>query len=479
MRIKMKFNTMKDPRFNKGIHDIKKTVMTVAEKRTIFDQIVGAETSAAKEINPYKIRGNIRSPWPVYSFGLWVTRHRVTSSIVAALLVIFVAGGGILNATGNSLPGDILYAFKTRFVEPTRLALANNPIAKARVQSDLAQTRLAEAETLAIDGKLSKSKVQEITTLLNEHTVALATSLRELKQAAPTAAEDISVGFQASMDAHAQVLDSIAADGSASSTASTTPNSPASDYTLATASANQTVASDSTIATLARASADEIGRDNIPPTIKAVALTKKVPPNPRGESTTPSTFSTMTAPTGTSNSSTGTVPPGYSTSQGAPAAPAPSASSSPSISPTPAMPASPSSTTEPSPMPTPEVTESTDESANARAIDNATTSVTEEMFTQKRAAVQSLITEASSTLSSLEVTSNRLKANLTIQGRVAFKLAQDLLKAADKQKSAGEINDAYTLLLKAEKSARQSLILIEARGKWSENEAALPSLALN
>jgi hypothetical protein len=442
---------MTDQRFNKGIRDLKKISMTAEEKQAILARIVGEPQTRATFTRP------VKSPWTVFSFGSWVSSHRSLTAVCAVLLLIIIGGGGVVSASGNALPGDLFYTFKVNVSEPLRVAMANSPVAKARIQSELADKRLAEAETLAIDGKLGQAQAKEITTLLNEHTADLATTLKEVKQATPSQAEDVSVGFQASMDAHAQVLDSISADSS-----------------------------DKSIATLARANAEDIARNNIPkdaePTVPAISpaisassktLAKNMPTAsapgiapqamtrsmslPEGYVGAPLSSATAPAPdastapdtsdsTGTAPASTGTAPAGYS------------ATNAGTVSSTPSAPVT---------------TPSDNSSSNTPEIQNSTSTdatsspeITIEAYTAKRAVVVGIIENASSTLASVASSSNKVSASLSVQAKATLSQARQALNNADKQKSLGNIRAAYSILLHAEKSAREAVIILKAREHW-------------
>jgi hypothetical protein len=136
---------------------------------------------------------------------------------VAISFLIILSSGGIVSASQNSLPGDILHSIKTNIIEPVLGTLKFSPEAKAEYESDLAVERLVEAETLATEGKLDMVKEKEISTLLTSHTTALSKALAEIRQNAVSnggKAEEIGSTFRAEMDAHADVLDIIKAQSS-------------------------------------------------------------------------------------------------------------------------------------------------------------------------------------------------------------------------------------------------------------------------
>ncbi len=174
--------------------------MTLDEKKAMLARIVGPALSARP----------VKSPWSIYSFSIWIQENRLLTSI-AALLLIFFSGNGVVLAAEHTLPGDALYGVKVAVVEPIRAALIASPVAKAEYQASIADRRLSESETLAIRGKLDAPKQAQITALLDKHAQDLEAALDAVAKQEPQKAEAISVDYQAGMNAHAALLGSIAA----------------------------------------------------------------------------------------------------------------------------------------------------------------------------------------------------------------------------------------------------------------------------
>ena len=194
-------NNIKDTKFNTGIEDIKKITMTDTEKNQILQSVL---------ISSVAPKQPIKSPWATYSFSSMIRTHRVASYIVACSLILILGGQGIVSASGDSLPGDILYPIKVKVVERVNSALKSSPEAKAKYESSLATTRLEEAETLAVQNRLDDKKEKELNDLLSDHTKALDQALAKIDQTkSGDEVDDIVTNFQAGMNAHAQVLDII------------------------------------------------------------------------------------------------------------------------------------------------------------------------------------------------------------------------------------------------------------------------------
>jgi len=86
-------------------------------------------------------RPTIKSP--IFTFG----------AAVLSVLFLFFVSGGLVYASQNSLPGQLLYPLK-KTLETAQLRLASNPEEKARLHLRLADERLEELQ--ALSGKQSK-----------------------------------------------------------------------------------------------------------------------------------------------------------------------------------------------------------------------------------------------------------------------------------------------------------------------------------
>ena len=90
------------------------------------------------------------------------------------------------------------------------IALASSPVAKAVVRTEIVQTRLQEAESLAARGELDSTKEQEIQDRVNEHVAELQGDLAVVEKDSPDQARDINNTIEASMHAHTRIIETIA-----------------------------------------------------------------------------------------------------------------------------------------------------------------------------------------------------------------------------------------------------------------------------
>ena len=95
--------------------------------------------------NPDAIEPSWRSFFQGYNFGFLFMRYAAVS---VAVFLFAVIGGQYTYFSDNVVYGSKLYDFK-QTLETVRLGMAKTPLQRVDVYSDLAQRRLAEAETLA------------------------------------------------------------------------------------------------------------------------------------------------------------------------------------------------------------------------------------------------------------------------------------------------------------------------------------------
>ena len=105
---------MENNKLKNGINEIRSIVMTDSEKARVFDNILKASTSNSKPI---------KSPWVTFSFVAMLQSNRLVYYIVIPLIII-LSSGGVVFASQDSLPDNILYPIKVKVLEPMEGALA-------------------------------------------------------------------------------------------------------------------------------------------------------------------------------------------------------------------------------------------------------------------------------------------------------------------------------------------------------------------
>lgn len=149
---------MKDLNIQKEIEQIKKVSLTVGEKYKMLHNL-----SMYADMHM-----SVPSPFSIFSF-LKIPAVRKFSYAIASVLIAVLVGGTAAYASENSLPGDMLYGIKTKIVEPLRAVMAKTPEEKAKIETELADTRLKEAEDLEKLGKLTPEFKANINENLNSH----------------------------------------------------------------------------------------------------------------------------------------------------------------------------------------------------------------------------------------------------------------------------------------------------------------------
>jgi hypothetical protein len=125
--------------------------------------------------------------------------------IVIALIIAAAIGGGAVIAAEHTLPGDVLWGFKTTVNENVAGALAQGDEAKANWDISVATARLDEAKQLAADGKLNASAQAELTANFDAHIKDVSALIAKLQsEGNTTAAADVATRFQAALAKHAE-----------------------------------------------------------------------------------------------------------------------------------------------------------------------------------------------------------------------------------------------------------------------------------
>lgn len=185
----------------------------------------------------------------------------------AAILLVLI--GGTTYAAQGSVPGDALYAVKTKVTEPIQGALAFSAEDKIKFHGEIAQVRLEEAEVLASQNRLDTQATEvlesSIDTHLNER-AALAAALEEKK---PGATVSLSSHFESSITAHSDVLTQLG-EGSASSSTKQNSNTIAAKVRVAYAGNSRN--SVNAMAFSAKASTSDIAQPPTAPTPMAMSV---------------------------------------------------------------------------------------------------------------------------------------------------------------------------------------------------------------
>jgi hypothetical protein len=177
--------------------------LTAAEKNAIKARLFGLSAGKAGAPSPVRV---VRSPYVFFA------SHRFLAALAALVLVVF-AGGSTAFAAQGALPGQPLYALKTKVLEPVAVALAPTPAAKAAVHVELAQRRVNEAETLAQQGTLTASTSAELAANFESNAQSAETIAAQIATSDPAGSVQIHTQIDASSAVGGAVLAALGNEG--------------------------------------------------------------------------------------------------------------------------------------------------------------------------------------------------------------------------------------------------------------------------
>lgn len=177
-------------------------------RRTLFSymEMKPASTRADSSTRGGPLRTNASAP--VLTFGWFFTMRPVTATLVLAL---FISSAGVSYAAEDALPGDILYAIKTRVNEPVKGALAVSASAKTAWAMGVAGERVKEAATLAAEGRLESATQGELRADFERHAQKATAAMEESEGASPEVSGEAAVRFEAQLSEYENVLAQIGA----------------------------------------------------------------------------------------------------------------------------------------------------------------------------------------------------------------------------------------------------------------------------
>lgn len=164
----------------------------------------------------HSVPGKVRNPVPSPFY--WRL-----GSVLAAVVILIGGGVGVTNAAGNALPGQPFYQIKVSVIEPVQGALITSTEGKAQWENQIAERRLSEASTLAVQNKLSSSTSDYLATQV---AIASDRSQAEANKLAASGNADQALAvrsdLEARLSAHAALLAVIAPRLAEAGDASTT-----------------------------------------------------------------------------------------------------------------------------------------------------------------------------------------------------------------------------------------------------------------
>jgi len=130
-------------------------------------------------------------------------RFAMSWIIIVTTLISLISGGGVVYASGNTLPGDTLYPVKT-WVEDVRLAIASDEM-DAGLHFQFAQTRLEEILSLSEDGDMEA--IEEALTGYENQVELMTQSLEKIHSQDPDDAIRLRSDLQSKLQEQVRLME--------------------------------------------------------------------------------------------------------------------------------------------------------------------------------------------------------------------------------------------------------------------------------
>jgi hypothetical protein len=130
------------------------------EKQSMRVSLYEAMKQAPADVQEVRVSRAVRSTY------VWFSPR---FALPVAVVLVMGLGTGTAFAAQGALPGDMLYPVKINVNEAVEVALAGTPAQKATTEEHIAERRVAEAQTLAAQGRLDATTTQELEDNFDEH----------------------------------------------------------------------------------------------------------------------------------------------------------------------------------------------------------------------------------------------------------------------------------------------------------------------
>ncbi|HEU4677287.1 MAG TPA: DUF5667 domain-containing protein [Candidatus Paceibacterota bacterium] len=178
-----------------------KVSLKAAERRELRERVLSYmeyHPLPKQAVSVEELRGIPSEAFTVFHF----TRFHVRLMGGALALVLILAP----LVAERSVPGDVLYLVKTGINEKIQKQLANSPYEKIEFETKLIERRVAEARSLAQEGKLSDDVKNQLAADVKEHSDAVQNNLSELRSMDKDGAAIAEITFNTSLQVQSAVL---------------------------------------------------------------------------------------------------------------------------------------------------------------------------------------------------------------------------------------------------------------------------------
>ena len=175
-------------------HAMKDVCLSDTERASLRGKLLSEMTQTSLSVTSRRL----------YSRAL--TRNRLKKTMPIALLIALLMSGSVSYAAEGSAPGDVLYPIKIHVNENVRGALAVSDIAKAKLEVDLADRRLKEAEQLESEQRLDATTSLELSARYAQHRSFADEHVKAVKKSNKKEAEQISLDLDLRIKSHHDIL---------------------------------------------------------------------------------------------------------------------------------------------------------------------------------------------------------------------------------------------------------------------------------
>lgn len=154
---------------------LKKIKLSDYEKKDLFNRI----SNTIKKENE-NVELNYPVPSPFFRFSFLLENRRV-AVLAFSFFAVFLASTTVF-ASINTLPGDLLYAVKTNFVEKISDFVYITPESQAENNLKKIEKRIDEFEKLAEKGKLTEENTKKIEKNIEKNFVNFDQSVGRIKE---------------------------------------------------------------------------------------------------------------------------------------------------------------------------------------------------------------------------------------------------------------------------------------------------------
>ncbi len=154
----------------------------------------------AMDATSKKQKGIASEPFFTFTFN----KHYVQSftGVFALFLII-----SIPVAAERAIPGDVLYPVKVQFTEEIRSTLSLTPYAKVAWETQRLERRIAEAQLLASEGKLTPEAQLQVADAVKTHADAAQREIAVLRESDSDSAAIAEIAFASALAVQSEVLE--------------------------------------------------------------------------------------------------------------------------------------------------------------------------------------------------------------------------------------------------------------------------------